>query len=304
MSTRLVPYRPLSQVYADGNVTALMASAGAFGARIAFGVGDPAFVELIVSVAIILGALLSIPLADWRARRRRAEMISTDEHYRRTLTERAQRPIWESIGSMALLMAFITTALLLALLDMEAWPIVPPAVAAASVIGAIGGAYLWTYSRNAANSIAQTDLASDGSQGKLKATPFSEIAKRHYTGYAFGLATGLLASTVFVDREIAVGALLVGFFVGKLASDSALPQVFYGTVPTQSLKQFLYGIVFAVLWWGVPFGILLAAATHIMAPIAKIDSYVVPFLATSLGSIVFFVSVTIILFLSKGRPEK
>ena len=86
---------------------------------------------------------------------------------------------------------------------------------------------------------------------------------------------------------MAVAALLIGFAIGKIASDVLVPAVYYGTPQRSTLKQILVAIPIAIVWWGIPFGTVLAIAAHILRPQAGLSAYIVAFGATSAGSTVF-----------------
>ena len=91
MTARLVPYRSLSQIIADGNVMAFLITACAIGARLFVGSDNRLVTALSVQFAMLGAVLVSVLLADWRVRSRGAEMITTKELYRRNLIARAER---------------------------------------------------------------------------------------------------------------------------------------------------------------------------------------------------------------------
>lgn len=76
---------------------------------------------LAVGATLLGTTLLSVLFAGWRARRSGAEMISGDEYLRRNLAERADRPVWESMASIGLMMSFTLMVMMLAVLPIGHW---------------------------------------------------------------------------------------------------------------------------------------------------------------------------------------
>lgn len=296
MTERLVPYRSLTQINADGNIMAVLNTASAIGARLFVGNDNRLVTALSVLFAILGSTLISVSIADWRARHRGAEMISTKELYRRNYIERADRSVWESIGSFALVNSYVVMIILLALLKVEQWFIVPFGTAIGAVFGIVFGVYTWTYARSytQAASIAEP-------RQEPTVTPFRQMAMRHYAGYVAGIALGLFLATLFNERNTAVAALFIGFVVGKIASDILVPAVYYGTRQRSTIRQFLLAIPFAIVWWGIPFGVVLAIATHILRPQSDLAAYLVAFGATSVGAIVFSLFILTVSHITQGR---
>lgn len=172
---------------------------------------------------------------------------------------------------------------------------------AGGVIGIIWGGYMWSYARaytRAAGALTE-------SQQSVPPSPFVQLAMRHYAGYAFGLAIALFGATLFQGREIALAAVWVGFFVGKIASDALMPTVYYVTPPKTpaTLWNYAAGVLFAIAWWGVPLGAVLALAVHTAQPDAAVIEYIIPFVGTSLGAVVFSLFMQLVMRLTQGRPK-
>jgi len=298
--TRLVPYRSLSQLSADGTTMAAANAVGALAARLLTNEAHPLVTLLAVGGALLATTLLSVLFANWRARRKGAEMISRDESLKRHFAERLSRPVWESMAPIGMLMSFTLMVMLLAILPFRHWSIIPFATLTAGVIGTIWGAYMWTYARAYTRAVG----ALTGPQQSVSPTPFAQVAMRHYAGYALGLAFALVGATLVEGGEVALAAVVIGFFVGKITSDALTPAVYYTTsaeTPT-TLWAFAVSILFVIAWWGIPFGALLALATHITTPDATAGDYAATFALTSLGAVVFSVFMQVVVRLTRGRP--
>jgi len=298
---RLVPYRSLDQHNADGTTMAAANAVGALAARLLTNEAHPLVILLSVGGAILATALLSVLFASWRARRESTEMISRDESLKCYFAERSSRPVWESMAALGLQMSFTVMVMLLAILPFRHWwTIVPFATTAAGIIGAIWGGYIWTYARAYTRAVR----ALTESQQGLSPTPFAQVAMRHYAGYALGLAFALIGATLVESREIALAAVVIGFFVGKITSDALMPAVYYATPPETpiTLRTLAASILFAIAWWGIPFGALLALAAQVIVPDATAIGHAVTFALTSLGAVVFSLFMQMTMRLTRGRP--
>ncbi|MBP6013756.1 MAG: hypothetical protein KBA31_16130 [Alphaproteobacteria bacterium] len=291
MTARLVPYRSLNQVAADANVMMVLLAAGA--AAIGLTVVDPLTKAVAVWFAIVAAVLLSEAIATRRARLRGAEQVTRQEWYERTFAERAAQPVWRSVGDVGLHTSFTALVLSLALLPMSLWSLAAVGSAVAAILGGIGGAYAWT--------TARARLSAQSAGSPLAASPFVQIAMRHYAGYANGLSSALFAAA-FVDGETWKPAVvLTAFVAGKVVSDAIVPAIIYNTavdVP-HSIGRLVRGCIFAVFWWGLPLGAALALAVSDKWQSWHDAAFV--FGATSVGAVAFLLVITAMLYVTRGR---
>lgn len=242
MTARLVPYRSLRQLEADATLMAVMNGVAAAAVRVILDDTNPFLRILSVVFAILATTLLSEVWANARAARRGAELISYDEWTRRILAERADQPVWQSVVSLGSASSLSLTIMLLAGLDIEHWPYVALGTAIAAVVGGLSGAYVWTYARTftRATGVGATSP---------NPTPFTQVAMRHYAGYALGLAFAFVTAAMIRDDDVATAAIFIAFFVGKVVSDTITPAVFYTTMPqaARRLGEFVTAIAFGVI---------------------------------------------------------
>jgi hypothetical protein len=120
------------------------------------------------------------------------------------------------------------------------------------LIGAVAGTYLAIDARREPATTGQIKL------------PFSERASRHAFGYIIGLAAALTVGALVREPTIATTLMFVAFLLAKLAADMLVSNGIEPTNEPVSLRQLLWAFPFALVWWGLPFGILatLMAATY------------------------------------------
>lgn len=129
---------------------------------------------------------------------------------------------------------------------------------------------------------------------------------RHYAGYASGLTLALVAATLLKGQPLAVATVFIAFAIGKIASDAIVPPVIYRTSPKspRSILAFAWALVFAVPWWGIPFGALATLAVETAAPDVGPPDYAMPFAVTSVGAVILSFFMLIFIRITRGRPAR
>jgi hypothetical protein len=279
MKQNLVPYRSLKQVAYDNNFMSLIAAAGMIAVK--FGTDSTETAVLAMVPVLLSAAYLSEWLAMRRARSRGAELITVQEWYRRTFIERSEWSLVENIAQVMLPLSLLATVFALGVLPFQLWPWAFVGTLAGAVTGIVGGVYGWVYARAAVGATEDSTAPS--------ASPFVQVAMRHYAGYVVGLAAQL-TTAINVPHEIWAGPLQIAvFLISKIACDFLLPPVRYGVseMPSLSMLALFQSCLFAVVWWGVPLGLAVTILHHSTSPEVRLADYVVIALSSAGGAVVF-----------------
>lgn len=254
---------------------------------------DSDFAGVLVGVVFFASAMLSEAVAGWRARRRGADLMPRPDMYRRFFAEKAAESVWRSVGTSGLAMASSATVFALALLPIHKWPLAVLFFAIGGAVGALSGAYAWAAAHQFARSAQRGEQPSSEAQ----------VAMHHYSGYALGLAAALFVAPFYTGDWSPI-AVIVVFVVAKFIGDVLAPPVVLNTaaeLPSSALGV-LRGCAFAIVWWGLPLGVLLAIVVHNYTGRLRPSDAAQVFGIPAATAVAFYLFVTMLMYLTRGRP--